>query len=699
MRARAIVLAILLAASSAWGLPDAYSSATAARAQGGECAAYRAQLEGLASASARKDAIRLRLARCLRDTGATGEAAAEYRAIVASGPLSRSAVLLDEASTFFAAHAVPLAGDFDLAREIVPMRDRQKREAIARVLFLLAKQPGTEGAERALDRLWLEYPDTPAARELASTSLGRARAARATREDAIRRARALLDAPDPPASLAALQQFAPIDTDASPSACEARVLLARALRRLGRVTDALTAARLAAKGCEAGPAAEASYLVVVLMSGREEDPEAQAEEFLRRFPKDSRCDDVLLQRAQLLGRSTDPKRSTRVLERMLALYPEGDMAHEAQFLLAFERARERNAAAARRLLEEGARRAPPGDLADRAAYWSARLRAYPSLDQLKPDPDAAARARGLSDLARLAESRFGSYYGLLARLLVNQRPRALARASIPADATVPVPERLATDAQFVDAVALLSTGFQPEAGIVLDLVVDRLAPLSDPERLALASAYRRSGATLPGFRLLSPAAGRAGVVAPGPADGAATAAWNLLYPVSFPAELDGAATSAGVSPELLRALAREESTFDPAAVSPTGAVGLCQIQTPAAKESAAILRRGVPSKEELLDPAVNAAIGATYLRARLDASAHPLLAIAAYNRGPTSIAALARKLGAIPIDTFVERIPARETREYVKRVVGSWDAYLMLDPPWGGATFPLAHQPRSKPSR
>jgi soluble lytic murein transglycosylase len=59
---------------------------------------------------------------------------------------------------------------------------------------------------------------------------------------------------------------------------------------------------------------------------------------------------------------------------------------------------------------------------------------------------------------------------------------------------------------------------------------------------------------------------------------------------------------------------------------------------------------------------------------------HPFLAIAAYNAGPGMVLKWLPAPGTTrPVDAFVEDIPVDETRNYVKKVVGSWSTYAALD--------------------
>jgi soluble lytic murein transglycosylase-like protein len=108
----------------------------------------------------------------------------------------------------------------------------------------------------------------------------------------------------------------------------------------------------------------------------------------------------------------------------------------------------------------------------------------------------------------------------------------------------------------------------------------------------------------------------------------------------------------GVDPSLVRAVMRNESGFNPTAVSPKGAQGLMQLMP----GTAALM--GVKNP---FDPEQNIAGGVGYLRRCLDRFQHNVpLAVAAYNAGPESVA----RYNTIP--------PYEETRTFVTNVMGSY---------------------------
>ena len=118
--------------------------------------------------------------------------------------------------------------------------------------------------------------------------------------------------------------------------------------------------------------------------------------------------------------------------------------------------------------------------------------------------------------------------------------------------------------------------------------------------------------------------------------------------------IDEAARRHQVSPELLKALIKVESDFNPKAVSRAGAVGLMQIMP----ENFAALRI-----EDPYDPWENIMGGTRYLTQMLKRFRGRLhLALAAYNAGPT----LVERYNRIP--------PIRETEEYVEKVMKYYQA-------------------------
>ncbi|WP_353474026.1 lytic transglycosylase domain-containing protein [Salipiger sp. H15] len=133
--------------------------------------------------------------------------------------------------------------------------------------------------------------------------------------------------------------------------------------------------------------------------------------------------------------------------------------------------------------------------------------------------------------------------------------------------------------------------------------------------------------------------------------------------------------------EMVLAIARRESEFDPRVVSGAGARGLMQLMPGTAKEVAGWL--GVPySFEGLLDnPAYNAKLGARYLQSLSEKfDGNPVMMAAGYNAGPSRPINWMKDFGnplggEIDMVDWIELIPFNETRNYVMRVTESLPIY------------------------
>jgi soluble lytic murein transglycosylase len=82
--------------------------------------------------------------------------------------------------------------------------------------------------------------------------------------------------------------------------------------------------------------------------------------------------------------------------------------------------------------------------------------------------------------------------------------------------------------------------------------------------------------------------------------------------------------------------------------------------------------------ELLDDPGANLEIGTAFLASLLREFKDPRLALAAYNAGPARLRQWMQTRKTTDLEAFVEQIPFDETRQYVKRVMLSWDEYRRL---------------------
>lgn len=133
--------------------------------------------------------------------------------------------------------------------------------------------------------------------------------------------------------------------------------------------------------------------------------------------------------------------------------------------------------------------------------------------------------------------------------------------------------------------------------------------------------------------------------------------------------------------DLVKAIARRESEFDPAVVSPADARGLMQVLPGTGQMMAE--RLGVPFQASDLtrNPSLNARLGAAYLKVLREEFGPSLALVAAgYNAGPGRPRQWIPRLGdprdpSVDFITWVESVPFAETRNYIMRVAESLVVY------------------------
>jgi soluble lytic murein transglycosylase-like protein len=146
---------------------------------------------------------------------------------------------------------------------------------------------------------------------------------------------------------------------------------------------------------------------------------------------------------------------------------------------------------------------------------------------------------------------------------------------------------------------------------------------------------------------------------------------ELYFPKLFAAGFEK--NPAGVDPFLLMAVARQESLFNPKAISPASAYGLMQIQPATAK------RFGVNLTSELEDPTINIQAGSKLINELMkNLNGQVQLVLASYNAGTDRVSTwLTRYPTADPI-LFMDLIPYRETRDYVANVLRNYYWYRRI---------------------
>jgi soluble lytic murein transglycosylase len=164
---------------------------------------------------------------------------------------------------------------------------------------------------------------------------------------------------------------------------------------------------------------------------------------------------------------------------------------------------------------------------------------------------------------------------------------------------------------------------------------------------------------------------------------------TLRFPMVYEPQFRRASAKLDVPLALLFAIARQESAFDPQAVSPANARGLMQMLPSTATLIARRAGLATPTASQLHDPGTNISLGAYHVAWLLQRyKGQTPLAIAAYNAGEHRVDRWIKDFQSMPMDVWVERIPFTETQNYVKNVLAFKHVYsqrLAMPTPMLGA--------------
>jgi len=153
---------------------------------------------------------------------------------------------------------------------------------------------------------------------------------------------------------------------------------------------------------------------------------------------------------------------------------------------------------------------------------------------------------------------------------------------------------------------------------------------------------------------------------------------KIFYPYPYKQTVEKYSFAYGVDPLLVVAVMREESHFNPQSNSHKGAIGLMQVMPNTAKDIAIRLREDY-NEVNLEDPEVNIRYGIWYLsQLNKQFSGNSILVLAAYNAGSARVNDW---LNTTPLsfNTYlIKDIPFNETREYVQKVLKSYQRYSKI---------------------
>ena len=268
-----------------------------------------------------------------------------------------------------------------------------------------------------------------------------------------------------------------------------------------------------------------------------------------------------------------------------------------------------------------------------------------------------------------------SFYGYLSRM------RLVALGSPP-----PAVDTSSKGVPWLDDVAWRATGIGRLTSLALNDLAASYAqtvrPKTAPDRWRVAYTYHRAGRYPVSHNIVR----RQIDARPwGEPDAARLLQWQLAWPDPFGTLVEAAvsaeteqAKQEWVAGALPRSIMREESSFIPDIESYAGALGLMQLMPRTALGHDDDIE-GAATPERLREPEANVRVGVDHLfwlGKRWDGN--PILIVASYNAGSGAVSRWLKRYANEDPALFIEDIPALQTRDYTKRVIGSYAAYQFL---------------------
>ncbi len=423
------------------------------------------------------------------------------------------------------------------------------------------------------------------------------------------------------------------------------------LARLNR--DAQAAAQFATIASPPSIVAASRYqrARALLASGRGNDARAALRAITTVFPTDTSAASSLILLSDLASDDLRDSDARSTLLTVVHRFSHARHAPTALFRAGIIAFASRNYPAAAAELDSLAELYPTSDDALAALYWAGRSW------QQRGD-----RAKAQAHWRAIMAKEGSSYYAVLS---AHRLGIPLLKDSSRSDHYPKVKDI----SEAAERIAILDdVGMDTEAKLEADKLFDEAS--KSPDRLVATSHALAGGDESNRAMTL----GRKVVTEQGPTP----QNYRLMYPVAERETIASSAKANGLDPALVAGLIRQESSFNPHAVSPAGARGLMQLMPDVGR---AIARsRGIRNleTERLFDPNLNIQLGTTHLRALIRADRDDAHTLAAYNAGESRLARWLKKSGASDPELFTERIPFVETRDYVRAVIRNKAFYRTL---------------------
>jgi len=619
-------------------------------------------------------------ARSQRESGALADAAATFRRLAASYPQS---VLADQAQLDFAEIELTLAHpDLALlaARTVAdrtgdPVMEQHARLAIARALEAASDFQGAYAQAQTIRERFPSGAVDGEARALAYAILAA--------HPGVANTAALEYKRDEGALLlregrqaAALEQIEAALAMEPPAALRAELVWLEAEASRATPETQRTALNRYLALAPGGAHAAAALNALAHSWWRADNTELAREYFnrlVREFAGGTLAPEAMFEVGRTWEDDGNPEAARAQYVRLVKRYPESEAAADARFRAPFMLYMLKRYDEASAEFAEGAARTDGPSQRDMFSYWQARA--------LEANGEQA-QARAIYQ--RVALSIDSNYYPALAEMRAHVGPEAFPAALAPDPVAGAIPAATGP-AQFhlVRAIALRDLSLRELEAPELRAVEEHSA--GDPAiRDFVLAEYAAAGAYYDAIVAATRLSAR-GELNPRVAE-------RMRYPRGYWDLVSQAAARNGLDPYLVLALIHQESLFNPNARSVSDARGLMQLLPSTAGKWAP--DAGVAASPlDLYEPSLSLRIGTAYLRGLMGMfGGDAFKAVAAYNGGEHAAAGWVAKFPGDD-DQWVENIGYRETRDYVKKVIGGLREYRLIYASRVGTSPPPAQAP------
>jgi soluble lytic murein transglycosylase len=556
-----------------------------------------------------------------------------------------------------------------------------RRFAVRFTLAKLTAQLGDRAtAIKELRALYVEQPDHSRTSEVEDLLRTLVPNLRVTDDERLDRAENYLEAHDHEAALAEIELVKPAKDD---KRLKARVLHLRGLELFRTRANYDEASKVLSQAAALGgaPRAEDAYMAAQALARADKDAQAVRayRAFAQQNPKHPHAREAMHDAAWLELRHDLPggEAHMKAFLKDAEKRKERELATSALWELAFYSFTKKQCDKAIPMFEKYAQTSPVAMVKARGLYWAGRCALM-----------AKKRALGIEHLKNALAVEPLHFYSLLSRsrlLSIGVDPglpfgiTAAQATTAAGGAAMMEPTRLPDDVQFYLRLGLradaLSAMQRQEVTIREGMTGDSL--------VALSTLYQSLGEFTRPYIL---AERERDNTLKDPPIGTTRPVWDALFPRPYADDVAYAAEEADVPVDLVYAVMRKESAYNPTVVSYANAIGLMQMLERTARDQAEELGWKQFERPMLFDPSINVLLGSHFIANLLGRyRGQPVPAIAAYNAGEHRVDPWLKRLskagGPVELDRWVEDIPIDQTRNYVRRVIGNWARYRYLEHP------------------